>query len=269
MRKITKIERQKKSIHRYNIYIEDEFAFGVDEDVLLKNNLHKGLALTTDDMAQIIDEESTRNAYLLAIRYLSYRIRTKFETERYLREKAVDELLINETIQRLIDEKLIDDNQFAQIFVRDRINQTSKGPRVIARELMEKGIPQKLIKEALTTFTFESQLDKVIKFAKSEMKKGSNKSFNQRLQQIQQKVIRKGFDQEIAKEMMQQLNMTADVDDEKNAMYSQAEKLTRKLQKKFTGYEFNQRLKKGLYDRGFSIDLINKYLDELEINRDH
>ena len=39
---ITKIEVQKKKQNRFNIYINDEFAFGVDEATLLKFSLTKG-----------------------------------------------------------------------------------------------------------------------------------------------------------------------------------------------------------------------------------
>lgn len=264
MHKITKIERQKKSLHRYNIHIDGEFAFGVDEEILLKSNLHKGLELTKDDMIQLIDEESTRSAYLLAIRYLSYRIRTKFEMETYLREKAVEEILIKQTIKRLIDEKLIDDHQFAEIFVRDRINQTSKGPRVIERELMEKGINKSVASQALTSFTYEQQLEKVIDTANKEMKKRSNKSYRQRIQQLQAKLMRRGFGQEVLNEMIQQLEVTVDANDEKDALYKQAEKVSKRLRRKYIGYEFNQHLKKNLYGKGFSIDLINEYINEIE-----
>jgi|SRR5690625_214354 len=264
MHKITKIERQKKSLHRYNIYIDDEFAFGVDEDVLLKNNLHKGLELTKDDMIQLIDEESTRNAYLLAIRYLSYRIRTEFEIDKYLREKAVEEILINETIERLKKEKLIDDVQFAEVFVRDRMNQTSKGPRIIEKELMEKGITKSTATDAVRVFTYENQLEKVVDTANRELKKRSNKSSRQRLQQLQSKLIRRGFEKSVINDMLQQIEMTANENDEKNALYLQAEKLSKRLRRKYTGYEFNQRLKQGLYGKGFSIDLINEYINEID-----
>lgn len=267
MHKITKIERQKKSLQRYNVYIDNEFAFGVDEDVLLKNNLHKGLQLTKDDMIQLVDEESTRNAYLLSIRYLSYRIRTKSEIETYLREKAVEEILINETIERLVQEKLIDDIQFAEVFVRDRMNQTSKGPRIIEKELMEKGITKSIASDAIKAFTYEQQLEKVVDTANKEMEKRSNKSSRQRLQQIQSKLIRQGFGQDVIQDMLQNIEVIVDEDDEKNALHKQAEKISKRLRRKYTGHEFNQHLKRNLYGKGFSIDLINEYINELEMEQ--
>src|SRR5690625_3805260 len=125
MRTITKISKQKNKSNRYNIYLDDTFAFGVDEDVLLKNKLRKGLELTNEQITKLLDDESIQNAYLLAVRYLSYRIRTKLELQIYLRKKEIDEMIIEQTIERLKKEKLVNDAQFAQSFVRDRMNQTS------------------------------------------------------------------------------------------------------------------------------------------------
>src|SRR5690554_6643246 len=56
-RMISKIEPQKRK-GRYNIYINEEFAFGVDEEVLLKFHLNKGMHITPDLEKEIEAEES-------------------------------------------------------------------------------------------------------------------------------------------------------------------------------------------------------------------
>ena len=53
---ITKIEVQKKKQNRFNIYLNNEFAFGVDEDTLLKFGLTKGTELTQDTIREIEQE---------------------------------------------------------------------------------------------------------------------------------------------------------------------------------------------------------------------
>ena len=42
LKKITKIEVQKKNKHRYSVYINDSFEFGINEEVLLKYGLEVG-----------------------------------------------------------------------------------------------------------------------------------------------------------------------------------------------------------------------------------
>jgi regulatory protein len=41
MKKITKIEYQKKNKERFNIYIDDEYGFAVDISILIKYSLKK------------------------------------------------------------------------------------------------------------------------------------------------------------------------------------------------------------------------------------
>ena len=44
---ITKISIQKKAVDRYNIFLDDNYAFSVTEDILIKFNLRKGLTKQT------------------------------------------------------------------------------------------------------------------------------------------------------------------------------------------------------------------------------
>ncbi len=43
MPNITKITTQKKRKDRYNIFVDEKYAFSVDEEVLLKFHLKKGM----------------------------------------------------------------------------------------------------------------------------------------------------------------------------------------------------------------------------------
>ena len=60
IRKVTKIEVQKKRKNRCNIYLDEEFAFGLDQDILLKYDLYKGRELSDADIEKILDSEDLR-----------------------------------------------------------------------------------------------------------------------------------------------------------------------------------------------------------------
>ena len=53
MKVITKIGRQKNNQERYNIYLNDEYAFAVDESTLIKFGLMKGKTLEQFDIDEI------------------------------------------------------------------------------------------------------------------------------------------------------------------------------------------------------------------------
>ncbi len=54
---ISKIERQKKNPQRYSIFIEEAYAFGIDEQVLLSFAIRKGMTLTEKLIEEILKAE--------------------------------------------------------------------------------------------------------------------------------------------------------------------------------------------------------------------
>lgn len=91
---ITKIEVQKRTKERFNIYIDkgqgEEYGFSVNQVTLIKHGLQKGLEIDEVELANILYNEEVQKAYLQAISYLSYQMRTKQEVEEYLRKKKLD-----------------------------------------------------------------------------------------------------------------------------------------------------------------------------------
>src|SRR5699024_5509846 len=87
-------------------------------------------------------------------------------------------------------------------------------------------------------------------------------AFRKQLQQIQATLMQKGFTQDVIRDV------AADIQDEKNgeaeweAIVHHGEKLLRKHQLKLTGFELCNKIKEGLYRKGFSFELINQYIDE-------
>lgn len=51
---ITKITRQKRNEERYNIFLNDEYAFSVDESVLVKYRLTKGMTIDEWTLGELI-----------------------------------------------------------------------------------------------------------------------------------------------------------------------------------------------------------------------
>ena len=64
---ITKITVQKKQTDRYNIFTDDghgeKYAFSVDEDVLIKYQLKKGMELDEFAVTEIFFQDDIRKAY--------------------------------------------------------------------------------------------------------------------------------------------------------------------------------------------------------------
>lgn len=84
---ITKISTQKKNTERFNIFLDDKYAFSVDADVLVKFELKKGKELDDLDIIEIQYGDEVKKGFNRALDFLSYRMRSTKEVEDHLKKK--------------------------------------------------------------------------------------------------------------------------------------------------------------------------------------
>ncbi|CDQ42087.1 recombination regulator RecX [Virgibacillus salexigens] len=266
MKKITRITTQKKRKDRYNIFLNDgageEYGFSVDTSILIEYQLRKGLELENATVNELIQKDTMHKSYTLAIHYLSYRMRTKKEIHDYLVQKEVEPDHIPVIINKLTNEKLIDDRQFAEMFIRTRINTSSKGPMVIRRELSDKGVAMSIIDESLHQYSDQAQFEKVQKLVDKKFQQKKKDSFRKQIQNLQASLQQKGFTQDVVQAVLREVNANQNQDEEWEAIIYQGEKLLRKHETKRTGYELKNKVKEGLFRKGFAMDLITRFIEE-------
>ncbi|WP_141434364.1 recombination regulator RecX [Bacillus sp. 03113] len=265
MWEICKISVQKNDQNRYNIFFDkgdgEEYAFSVGEDVLIKYQLKKGTMLDELTITEIQYYDEIHKAYHVAIRFLSRRMRTELEVRKYLQEKNMGDFVIQEAIIKLYEYKFLNDEEYANAYVRSQINTTDKGPDLIIREMKEKGISNSLIENSIQQYLPEMQVEKATKISQKIFHKNSNDSQRLIKQKLEQMLQRKGyFSETIQIAIEEALSNTNDTNDFEALLY-QGEKARRKLSN-YTGFEYEQKMKQLLFRKGFSIDSINRFLNE-------
>jgi regulatory protein len=90
------------------------------------------------------------SAYLLAIRYLSYRPRSIKEIRDYLKKKEVSDSASDSVITKLLEQKFLNDFDFAGSWVRTRVLLKPLSQRVLRLELQQKGIKKEIIDQVLS-----------------------------------------------------------------------------------------------------------------------
>ncbi|GAB3804110.1 recombination regulator RecX [Virgibacillus kimchii] len=266
MARITRITTQKKYKNRYNIFLDDgegeKYGFSVDEAVLVEYRLRKDLELDDTQISTLIQKDTLHKSYTLAITFLSYRMRTKKEIYDYLLKKEVDGEHISYIINKLTEENLLDDTQFANMFVSSRINTSTKGPLLIKKELIDKGVSEKIANEAIQQFSYEKQYDKASKWVEKKLGQSKKDSFRQRLDKLRGNLLQKGFTNDVVKDVFMHIEDEKDEEVEWESAVYQGEKLLRKHSRKLEGFALRQKIKEGLYRKGFSMELIERFLDE-------
>src|SRR6266550_3474049 len=91
---------------------------------------------------------SSDHVYLAALRILKYRFNSEHELKRKLASKRFEAAEIEAAIERLHEEKWIDDERFAGAFVRTRAFKKI-GPARIKQELKAAGVAREVIDRTL------------------------------------------------------------------------------------------------------------------------
>ncbi len=266
MARITKISVQQRNKSRYNLFLDrgngEEYAFSIDEDVLIKHRLKKGLDLQEEELLKLIDEDERKKTYHLALHYLSYRMRSMAEVRVYLTTKGRNEHHIDAVINQLALEKWLNDYEFAVAYVLTKKRTTLKGPHLIKQELKEKGVHSSLIEDALEQFSLDEQIEKLIQWLQKQAKKQPNLSLKAYVEKLGKQLINKGFSHDVVTEAMKEVEFSLNEDEEWTAICYHGEKIVRKYAGRYNGWEFNQKVKQALYRKGFSFELIERFLDE-------
>lgn len=260
---ITKITTQQKNQARYNVYLDhgkgEEFAFSVDEDVLIKFQLKKGLELDDFSLMEIHYQDDIRKSYNSAVAYLAKRMRSVKEVRDFLLKKEIEDPVIHEVIHKLVQQKYLEDQEYAFAYVRSQINTTDKGPDLIQLELKDKGIEKSMIEIALKEYSDDQQFEKAAKLCEKFVQKNTKDSNKVIKKKMENMLLRKGYSFDIIHKAVNETESHKPFDEELDAISCQYEKIHRKFSH-LSGFEYDQKIKQALYRKGFSIEVIEIFL---------
>ncbi len=168
MSKITSVESQKKNPRRFNIFIDGQFAFGADEDLIVNYRLLPGKEITSQDLEKLLYEAEVGKLMERMYSLFSIRQRSEKEVKDYLRnlnfkrkiadKEQVSEMTIDLLIERLGEKGLLNDEQFAKAWVDSRRRSKKKGVIALKVELYQKGIAKEIIERVLAEEVDEKEL---------------------------------------------------------------------------------------------------------------
>ena len=147
MAKITAIEPQKRDPDRVNIHLDGNYAFGLTR--ITAAWLKIGQELSDDKIASLQAEDGRERAYQQAMLFLSYRARSKSEIRQNLSKHEFPQDVIEQTLERLRENQLADDNQFARAWVENRNTFRPRSRRALQMELRQKGLSDEASQSAL------------------------------------------------------------------------------------------------------------------------
>jgi regulatory protein len=145
--KVTALKVQKRNSQRINVFLDDEFAFGLSR--ITAAWLRIGQILDEDKIKELQTADENEVAYQKALHFLSFRVRSENEIRKNLEKHKISEEVILETLERLRRNRLVNDVDFAQNWVENRSDFRPRGRRALQMELRQKGIATDIIDEVL------------------------------------------------------------------------------------------------------------------------
>lgn len=149
-REITAIKAQKRNPQRVNIYLNGEFAFGLSRFVAAW--LEPGRKLSEAEIRKLQEDDTYEVAIQKAVQFINHRPRSIEETRRRLKEKGFDNAVIETTLQKLIDQRWLDDLDFSRQWIENRNTFRPRSDRLLSYELRQKGVAENIITQALEEY---------------------------------------------------------------------------------------------------------------------
>ena len=158
--------------------------------------------------------------YNLALRFLSYRPRSEQEVRDYLKRKthnakrkttvqnskletAEIEIEIDRVIQKLKGQKLINDEEFAGMFLENRLRFKPRSSRLIRLELKQKGIDPETISNL--QLTIDSDLESAKKLVEKRLSKYKGLGRQKIYEKLGRYLASKGFNWDTIKKAIDEV----------------------------------------------------------------
>ncbi len=203
-RLITDIKLQEKRKDRFSVFLDDEFAFGIHQDVLLKSGIAKGDHLSQAEIDDILAMENRHSAREKAMRLLAHRARSKKEMRERLALSGYSQQTIDDVMSDLQRLQLVDDAAFAVMFARNRMVVKPVGEFLLRRELQQKGIGEADISRAVQEAyreksEYQAAWELAIKNKKKQMKLDEEKA----KKRVSNFLMRRGFHWDLVKDILE------------------------------------------------------------------
>ncbi len=147
---ITRIEEQRRRKNRRSIYIDGDFAFGVNVTVVARFRLREGMAVDAALVEQIEVGEVRQECFDHALRLLGQRMQSERELRQKLGRKDCGAKVIDAVVAECKRLGYVDDAKYAAGRAGDAATLKRHGKQRAVQELLAKGVDKSTAESAAT-----------------------------------------------------------------------------------------------------------------------
>ena len=195
MDKITDLRPGKSGAKRVNVFLNGKFAFSLQAKVAIEKDLQIGQELSPIEIEALTREERFQCCLDAATRYLSYRPRSEAEIREKLSRRGFGDDSIQPVMDRLKEQKLLDDAAFAEFWAENRQEFSPRSQRLTILELRRKGISPEIAERAANTVNDSDSAYRAALSKAQRLPVSDQVAFRRRLGEY---LRRRGFSYEVA-----------------------------------------------------------------------
>ena len=194
------MKRQRRDRERINIYLNDKYSFSLSfksaEDLVV------GQTLSSADKEKLLEVDLIEKAYKKARRFVDYRPRSVKEVSDRLIKYGFELKIVRNVVENLKNNNLLDDSQFAEMWVENRRTFRPRSKRLMRKELMFKGVDECNIEVVLDNV---DELVDARQLAYSKITKFSQLSSDLLRKRIWSLLARNGFEYDIISDVVNEM----------------------------------------------------------------
>lgn len=256
---ITKVSAQRRP-GRYNIFLDQKYAFSASEKTLAEFVLLKGKELTAEQIDKIKQFDADAKASDLAAHFLSYEPRTIYEVLQYLQKHEISNEAANSAVSELTALGYLDDGKYTDLFLKNNLRVGSDGPKSLTRKLQQKGVDPAIVQNKLDEVSDQDWCEiafRVVKSMRHQIGKISQRELERK---IRSKLMSHGFGSDISSQTIANLNLAPSEEEQTEALKKQGIKAYKKF-RRFDESERKFKIKRYLFTHGFSSGEIDAFLN--------
>jgi regulatory protein len=174
-----------------NVFLDGKFAFSLEAEVAVKENLQVGQELSEGDIEALAGVDLFQRCLNAALRYLDYRPRSEAELRERLRRRGFNGDNVETVLARLREQGLVDDLAFAEFWKDNRQSFSPRSQWLTRLELRQKGVAEDTIGQVVAGVDDEDSAYRAAMSRARHLPLSDYQSFRRRLSEY---LKRRGFD---------------------------------------------------------------------------
>ena len=240
------LKYKKKRNGQYEIQLDSGKDLCLYEEVILNFSLLLKKNIDEEELDEILLSNQEYDVYYVALKSLKNRFKSVKELRISLLKKEYPVESVESAIHKLLSQGYLDDISFAKAYINTQMITTSKGPKKIEKELLEKGVSRDIIVDELAIFTKDEQIIKIEKIANRLVRSNRSRGGIVLRKKIIQDLHNMGYSGSIVEDVLSSI----DFGDTKDIAKNETEKLYQRLSRKYSGKELEFKIKEKLYQKG-------------------